>query len=193
MIHAIGDSHADKTFGWIPGVIRHHLGPVTMHRVGREHEPLLQAATDEAEVTRDDTVIFCFGEIDARCHVHQRMSTPVLLEQLVGNYLDKVRSIRAHGARVGVLSVVPPTTFERSFNLDLPVTGSDEDRVGYVQRMNRLLADGCRSRGLLFLDIYAEYADEHGMLIVDLADESVHVKDTSRVREVMRRMGLVSW
>jgi hypothetical protein len=193
VIHAIGDSHADKTFGWVPGVVRHHLGPVTMHRVGREHEPLLQAAVDEAEVTRDDLVIFCFGEIDARCHVHQRMSTPGLLEQLVGNYLDKVRAIRAHGARIGVLCVVPPTTFERSFNRDLPVTGSDEERVGYVQRMNDLLADGCRDRGLFFLDIYREYADERGMLRLDLADESVHVKDTSRVHEVMLRRGLVHW
>ena len=61
------------------------------------------------------------------------------------------------------------------------------------QRLNQLLADGCRGLGLLFLDIFDEYADENGMLRVDLADESVHVKDTTRVHAVLRRIGLVTW
>ena len=69
-IHTIGDSHAQ--IPWekinIPGIQINinNLGARLMYRVGTE--PSLIKLT-KFKVKNGDIVIFCFGEIDCRCHV----------------------------------------------------------------------------------------------------------------------------
>lgn len=194
MIHAIGDSHSTRTFVGIPGVVVHHLGPVTMNRIGRPEEPLLGNAVAAIKLAPTDVLVFCFGEIDARVHIKIQTEYRKLEEvvgDLVARYLDRVALLNSQGARRVVLSVTPPTTTQRAYNFDVPVEGTDGERVHYTRRLNQLLAEGCHKRGLTFLDVYPEYADPNGMLLVPLADECVHIKDTSRVRKVMQGMGLL--
>jgi len=197
VINAIGDSHAEMTFAGIPGVVTHHLGPRTMYRAGRPGDELLVEAARGIPLTVDDVVILCFGEIDCRCHVHVQAALPgrsldEVVQTLADRYLDRVVSLDVHGARVGVLSATPPTTAARTAgNPDFPVAGTDAQRAAYTRQLNLRLQVGCSRRGLLYVDTHSQYQDENGMLDVALADWNVHIKDTQRVEEVLRRMGLL--
>jgi hypothetical protein len=148
-------------------------------------------------LTVDDVVILCFGEIDCRCHVHVQAALPgrsldEVVQTLADRYLDRVVSLDVHGARVGVLSATPPTTAARTAgNPDFPVAGTDAQRAAYTRQLNLRLQVGCSRRGLLYVDTHSQYQDANGMLDVALADWNVHIKDTSRVEAVLRRMGLL--
>ena len=196
MIYAVGDSHAAFTFAGIREVTSHHLGPVTLKRVGYPEDTLLPDAVRALNLHAEDSLILCFGEIDCRCYVHPqairpRLDMDAVLASWVARYLDVAKALETRGARVGVLCVPPPTTRERSWNASFPVAGTDEERVSYVLRFNRILWSGCVQRGFFFVDIYADYADEKGMLMTSLADECVHVRDTSRVRAALSRLRLL--
>lgn len=96
MIHIFGDSHS-SIYKYIPEITVHNVGPVTMHRVGRdgvrgatrrcgpqtkagqEREQALGvqlcAASNQGSSFREhgikngDFVVFIFGEIDVRNHI----------------------------------------------------------------------------------------------------------------------------
>jgi hypothetical protein len=196
MIHTLGDSHAICTFADVPGVETHTVGPVTMHRAGRPGDELFADAVRALPLTSADLLILVFGEIDCRCHVHAQAALPgrnldEVVETLAYRYLNRAAALDTHGARVGVLSVTPPTTAARAYNPDFPVTGTDADRAGYTLSLNRRLEAGCARLGLLYIDTNSEYRDESGMLRLEFADWNVHVKDTLRARSVLARMGLL--
>jgi hypothetical protein len=197
MIYVVGDSHAAYTFAGVPGVVAHHLGPVTLRRAGGAADPLLPAAVAALGLTAADTIIWCFGEIDCRCHVkplaeHLERGLVALLEGWVDAYLTQVQGLPVNGARAGVLAVLPPVEGERAAgNAQFPAAGTDAERAGYVGDLNRLLATGCAARGLLFVDVHAAYADARGLLPLALSDGHVHVCDTEPAEDMLVKMGLL--
>ena len=68
-IHTIGDSHSFN--GWT-GVINHHLGPVLCYSFGKEKTN--RCDIRNFNIKDGDTIIFCLGEIDCRCHVHKHIT-----------------------------------------------------------------------------------------------------------------------
>ena len=191
MIHSIGDSHADKTFAWVRGVERHHLGPITMKRAGHADDPLIPATLAGLALGPPDVVIFCFGEIDVRCHVAPMLkdgtTTSALLGSWIDRYLNRLATLDVRGARKAVLSLPPPTTLRHSYNKDFPVAGTTRERVGYVREANRLLAAGCAAHGFVFVDIYAPFADPWGSLRRGKSDDSVHLADPATVAAILAR------
>lgn len=196
MIYAVGDSHAAITFAGIPEVTPVHLGPVTMRRVGHLEDDLLPAALAQLNPRRADTVILSFGEIDCRCYVqplleHRRgMTLDKLLDEWVSRYLERVDTLNIE-ADAMVMSVVPASPEARCFNIEFPVTGSDAERAEYMRVMNWHLLAGCRARGLEYLDMHTPFADEHGMLPLELSDGMVHVRGVERVRAALADWGLL--
>jgi hypothetical protein len=202
MIHSIGDSHSDFTFRGIPGVAIHHLGPLTMKRAAHADDYFLNEGVREIGLLPSDTLIVSAGEGDVRCFLKPELDakqiTPAaLLPPLVDRYLDRVRGLEVNGARVGVLSITPPVTytavhaFRQVNTYQFPPTGTDAERAEYTRVLNDLLAHGCQTRGLLFIDTYSEYVDDDGMLIAEQSDGQVHIGDTSQVHVLLIRMGLL--
>lgn len=101
MIHIFGDSHS-SIYKYIPEITVHNVGPVTMHRVGRdgvlsaarrcgpqtevgqEHERALGvqlcaapdrngSAFQKHGIKNGDFVVFVFGEIDVRNHIGKQI------------------------------------------------------------------------------------------------------------------------
>jgi hypothetical protein len=209
MIHVVGDSHTEYTFAGVDGVTIHHLGPMSMKRIGRgfHRDPedetgtryfkdtILTNAIRGMELESGDVLIFSCGEGETRCFIKPQLECNILsleelLQILVDRYLDRIKTFARNGVRVGVLCITPPTTYERAMGKYEPA-GTDEERVHYTRVFNRILADGCRARGLLFVDTYSSYANERGMLIEELSDGGVHIGDTSRVRPILVEMGLL--
>lgn len=61
-VHTVGDSHSDR--GWGSDIVKHHIGPKLCHTFGKNQLNLVDLRTFGME--NDDTIIFCFGEIDCR-------------------------------------------------------------------------------------------------------------------------------
>ena len=196
MIYAGGDSHATKAFEGIAGVKSYYTGPTTLRRAGWAGDDLVPAMVRNLKLTPADTLIFCFGEIDVRMHIpiHAKGfpgGVDPLLQHWVDQYLGRVADLDVGGARCAIMSVVPPHPRRGApaelFNRDV----SDEMRVDYTLRLNRLLEEGCARRGLLYLDVYHEYVDPRGMMLEEFCEDGgTHISGTDRVAALLLRLGL---
>src|SRR5690242_3783812 len=102
MIRVFGDSHAKYLFDNIRGIEVNWLGPVTMHRVGRDGLWFLR----EKHLAPDDWLLTVFGEIDARCHVgriadERNTSYEEVAFDLVARYIRSISTSNARKVIVG--------------------------------------------------------------------------------------------
>lgn len=194
---SLGDSHAAFTFMHIPRALRLSLGPVTMHRIGRDGlEGFLLFGSDNFLWPRSlmrpgDEVFFSFGEIDCRCHILQQValgrSESEIIDTLALHYIQALGKERIEGVKFWVVSVVPPADAARLryFTSFTPV-GSDAERVRITRLLNERMSQLAAENGLLYLDLYSAYADKDGMLPLLLSDGLTHIGDTSAVARILR-------
>ncbi|GEM_PF-1797978 len=192
-VYAIGDSHS-ASFGG-NGIVALHVGPVTAYRVGRPDElrrlivgaafgewpPLrFHAGLARAVIRPGDVVLMVFGEIDVRVHFGPQWPGFGSPEELACFLAQRLAAeTRALASRTGlfgaVASVVPPSDF-----LDpdpaFPTNGSIAERVEWTRLVNAELAAACRRFELPFIDTYADYADERGVLAARFSDGTVHIR-----------------
>lgn len=184
-IHTVGDSHCYN--GW-RGVVTHHLGPLLCYTFG--NQPFARCDLRHFGLQHGDSIVFCLGEIDCRCHVHKHVSDHCsytqVIDALIERYLlaidmqlralaEKQPLLQLH--RVGVFNVVPPVRrLDVWENPEYPYLGTDEERLAYVRYFNQQLALACLRKQFLFVDVYEQYADPQGFLRSDASDGNVHIK-----------------
>ena len=187
-IITIGDSHSYS--GWnkinIPGVviINKYLGPKLMYSFGKEKWIIIN---DALRILEGDIVVFCFGEIDARFHVHKykENGTENVIKSLVKNYFKAIELNVKNLSGVKIcIYFIPPALKEGEIgedgrDPDYPYLGTDEERRQYVSSFNEKLSYGCKNRGYIFIDLHSEYCDQNGFLRRDMSDEGPHIKDIS--------------
>ena len=180
-IHTIGDSHSDN--GW-SGVVNHHLGPVLCYSFGKEK--LNRCDIRNFNIQDGDTIIFCLGEIDCRCHVHKHVTNASTYQDIIHNIVDRyfeaielnVSIAQIKLKNVCVYNVVPPIQKHNTHeNPEYPYLGSDEERKQYVLYFNEKLKEKCREKKYIFFDIYNHYADVNGFLSKELSDGNVHISN----------------
>jgi len=112
-IHTIGDSHSYS--GWFYGdVVPHHLGPKLCYSFGRDKLNLCDIRN--FDIKDGDTIIFCFGEIDCRCHVHKHITETTSyqdnIDEIIHNYIESIKlnlvTSQLQLKNVCVYNVVPP-------------------------------------------------------------------------------------
>jgi len=195
-IHTIGDSHSN--FGWTgAGVEIHHIGALLCHSFGKQ--PLDRCDIRNFNIKDDDTIIFCMGEIDCRCHVYkyvgEYMTYQDVINCIVVNYMEAIKlnlnTSLLKLKNVCVYNVVPPiqkfNTFE---NREYPFLGTDDERKAYVTYFNYKLNQECIKNSFIFFDIYDKYSDSNGFLRKDLSDGNVHIKNGCYVTEALNNMML---
>jgi len=150
-----------------------------------------------------DVVVISCGEGDVRCFIkpqleQRKLDPEQLLFGMAERYVARLKTLDTNGAQVAILSIPPPSPYARCWNiefipsqLNLPPAGTDRERDIYTRMLNHYVACGCNALGLLFIDVHSQYADSDGMLMAELSDGGVHIKDTSRVRDILRTMGLL--
>ncbi len=171
-IHVFGDSHSLE-FRGIPNCIQHYLGPVTMHRIGRDGFGTIQWGIND-----DDVVVFAFGEIDVRCHIGKQKDLKgrdleEIIHTLATNYIYQIIKNFPNVIQV-VYSVTPPIKSIES--LEFPIYGPIEERVENTKLLNNALKSLCQTFGIEFLDVYDDYADKNGILYFELSDHNVHIR-----------------
>ena len=140
---------------------------------------------DEKFFTRleeEDFLIFCFGEIDVRCHIDnqihkEKRDLEEVLDLLVKNYITQIEKIsKKYKVHPVIFGITPPV---RELIVDgYPSVGSLEDRVKYTKMLNQKLEE----TGLLYFDVYDEYALDDGSLNMNLSDGVMHIgKDSNQL------------
>ena len=192
-IHTIGDSHS--YFGWdnIPNVTNHYLRDRLCHSVGRDG---LDLCAPGYNIKSGETLIFCFGEIDCRCHVNKHIRTDFtymdVIDNIVTKYFAQVKiavdnlceKSGVTDIQVCIYNIVPAvrksTTRE---NKSFPFLGSDADRKSYTLYFNTRLKELCVEYGFVFFDVYDKYTCADGFIKSELSDGHVHIKNGIHIRE----------
>ena len=180
-IHTIGDSHSGK--GW-NGIIQHHLGALLCHSFGIEK--LNRCDIRNFNIKDGDTIIFCLGEIDCRCHIHKHITETTtyqdIINIIVDNYFEAIELnvliSQIKLKNVCVYNVVPSIQkYNTKENPKYPYLGTDEERKQYVLYFNEKIKKKCIEKEYIFFDIYNNYIDENGFLKKDLSDGNVHISN----------------
>ena len=180
-IHTIGDSHSG--FGW-SGIIQQPLGPLLCYSFGIKK--LNSCDIRNFNIKDGDTIIFCLGEIDCRCHIHKHITDTTtyqdIIDNIVNNYFDaihlNVSIAQIKLKNICVYNVVPPVQIYNTWeNKDYPFLGTDEERKQYVLYFNKKLKEKCIEKKYIFFDVYNNYIDTNGFLRKDLSDDNVHISN----------------
>ena len=180
-IHTIGDSHSKH--GW-SGIISHYLGPVLCYSFGEEK--LNRCDIRNFNITDGDTIIFCLGEIDCRCHINKHITETTTYQDIINNIVDNYFEAIALNVfisqiklkNVCVYNVVPPIEkYNTLGNPEYPYLGTDEERKQYTLYFNKKLKEKCIEKEYIFFDVYNNYIDENGFLRKDLSDGIVHISN----------------
>lgn len=181
MIHTIGDSHSNS--GW-NGITNHNLGPLLCYSFGIEK--LNRCDIRNFNIQSGDTIIFCLGEIDCRCHIYKYItetkSFQDIIDEIIINYVDAVilniKISNLQFKHVCLYNVVPTIQKHNTYEYPHhPFLGSDEERKQIVLYFNKRLKEECLKNNFIFFDIYNHYTDENGFLRKDLSDDNVHIRD----------------
>ena len=193
VVHTFGDSHSYSGWTNIENIQIHHLGPKLCFTIGRYGINI-----EEYNVNNSDTVIFCFGEIDCRCHINKHITETNSYKQIINNIVDNY-FIQIHDAvtkfdklKTVIYNVVPPTLKKNTKgNPDYPYSGTDEERKAYVLYFNEKLKQNCIEYKFLFFDVYNKYADSEGYLVRSLSDGDVHISNGIYIKENLKTMNLI--
>lgn len=186
VIHTFGDSHSH--FGWnnIPNILIHHLGPKLCFSIGRDGINI----KDDYNVNNGDTLIFCFGEIDCRCHIHKHIregnNYKQIIDNIVNNYFTQIQTAvkTFNNLNTVIYNVVPPVQKKNTReNPEFPYLGTDDERKMYVLYFNEKLKQKCIEYNFLFFDVYNKYVDSNGFLNKSLSDGNVHIRDEVYLKE----------
>lgn len=155
-----------------------YLGPITMHRIGRDGLDFLNIKN--FNFNKDDCVIFCFGEIDVRCHIikqseKQNISFDEVIEDLVKRYIKTIIDNRVinGGKKFFVTSITPPADLEN--NQMATYYGSLLDRIEITKKLNFLLRQYCINNEIIYLDFYNFMSTNNGELNKEISDGMVHI------------------
>ena len=194
-IHTIGDSHSNG--GWSNNIRKHEIGPLLCYSFGKEK--LDRCDIRHYEICKGDTIVFCLGEIDCRCHIHKHITDTItykdIITVIVDNYFEaielNVTTSQLNLKNVCVYNVVPPIKKEGMWeNQSFPFLGTDEERKTYVLYFNERLKQKCVEYGYVFFDIYDHYVDANGFLKKELSDGNVHICDGRYISEFITNHNL---
>lgn len=195
-----GDSHS--SMGWPFGdpdllpleLTQHYYGPLLCYTLGKSQWQVMDISLYD-DVEDGSVCIFCFGEIDCRCHVKKHITEEntyqKIIDNLVFNYLETVKlNIEKTGKKVTtyIYNVVPPSkeTEVSAVQKEFPFVGTDEERRSYTLYFNQKLKEMCPDYGFKFFDVYDYYATPEGFLNRDLSDTNVHIRNGSYLTKFIK-------
>ena len=196
-IHTFGDSDSSKQHShWgyhnMSIIKDHHLGPKLMYSFATKTFEVCNIKTECYGVKENDIVIFCFGEIDCRCHVHKHINSQnsyqSIITQLVDKYFAAIRQNvkQFNNLFVCVYNVVPPLYTTSKGDSEFPFLGTNEQRREYHKYMNKELKRMCKLHNYYFFDIYDKSCNRQGFIEPSYTDScGVHLRYTKDAKIVI--------
>lgn len=192
MIHIYGDSHASRSFKNLKfNHLNYSQSSITMFRIGRDN---IIINFNKDFIQNDDILVFSYGEIDCRCHIQKQINLgnneDDIIFNLVNNYFKTIKNnIIDKNVLIIIVAVIPPTIQYEHEILHGPITheypfvGTDEDRVRYTNKINKLLEEMSNYNNYIFFNPYSYYTRPDGTLKFELSDTYGHIEDNSFILE----------
>ena len=187
MIYIYGDSHGMFSFKKLNIPHRNYSEiSVTMHRIGRDNQII---NFNNIEHNNESIICLVYGEVDCRCHIQRQIdigrSEDDVIYELVNNYFNTIKTNINIYKKIIIVGVIPPTqkndyeTIHGPILSDFPFVGTDEDRVKYTIKVNKLIEELCNKNEYIYFNPYYYYTREDGMLKHELSDSTVHLGDNT--------------
>mgnify|MGYP003325478358 CR=1 FL=1 len=190
MIHTFGDSHAGSGWRELENVVTHNLGAILCYSFGNEN--LKRCNISNFNNKNGDSVVFCFGEIDCRCHIKKHINNENTYQHIIDNIVSKyieaiqlnIKECKVKLKNICIYNVVPPVEKHNTKeNPKYPFLGSNQERKSYILYFNEQLKEKCYEHNWIFVDVYDKYCDGNGFLRKDLSDGNVHIKNPKFLKE----------
>jgi hypothetical protein len=158
-----------------------------MFRIGRDN---IIINFNKDIIQKDDIIILSYGEVDCRCHIQRQINLGIneddIINELVSNYFKTIKNnIINIDAKIIIVGVIPPTKqydFEilnGKILLEFPFVGSDECRVRYTNKVNKLLEEFSIINNYIYFNPYSYYERPDGTLKHEFSDSTVHLRNNS--------------
>jgi hypothetical protein len=188
MIHTFGDSHCQSGWAALPGVETHWMGAYTAYSVGKMGLEKLRVT-----VPPGNAAVFCFGEIDCRCHMNRYVTEGVMdiAVPLVERYFDTLRLNAELNPKVvfGVQTVNPAARKVQGIDNGLyPIRGTPEERQSYTAAFNTLYRHWCQRLGFVCVDVHDKYAAPDGLMSMGYSADGVHISNPVFIAEFLERL-----
>ena len=179
IVHTFGDSHSH----WHPSILSkvktdyvlktHSFYGKTMYgAVKHDFFPVMNFKNNSVE--DNSIVMFNFGEVDSRNHLHRfsYSGLDVEIRRLVDAYeqLILLNLKLVPTVKIWIGGLVP--TKENPTNEHI---GSNEQRKHYNYALNSAIFNMARRNNFFFLDNFKDYVNEKGYLKIDLSDGHIHI------------------
>lgn len=185
MIYIFGDSHANFNMKNLSKEhINLHHNSITMHRVGRDNQIINFNSNMNGE---NNIFIFFYGEVDCRCHIYKQLELGRelndIIELLVDSYFKTICNNIVTYDKIIIGSITPPVNKEWHKSIhgpithEFPILDTDNNRVLYTKLMNKKIEEYCLKYNYKYLDIYNNYSDTNGLLLVNKSDNNCHILD----------------
>jgi hypothetical protein len=190
MIRIFGDSHAESSFRnlKIPNK-NYRCYSITMFRIGRDN---IIINFNKNIINKNDIIVLSYGEVDCRCHINKQINLghdeDEVINQLVNKYITTIKNNTFDlDVKIIIVGVIPPTkksNYEISNekmpdNFPFPFLGSDQDRVRYTNKVNKLLEELSTNNNYIYFNPYSYYTSDDGALKYEFSDKNVHLGDNS--------------
>ena len=189
MIYIFGDSHANFNMrGFTKEHINLYQNSITMHRIGRDNQIINFNSNMNDE---NNIFIFFYGEVDCRCHIHKQLelgrNLDEIIETLIDSYFRTINNNITNYNKIIIGSITPPVNKEWHESIHGPIThqfpilDTDNNRVKYTQLMNKKIEQYCLKYNYKYLDIYNNYSDNNGLLLINKSDNNCHILDNNDI------------
>ena len=185
MIHCIGDSHSSVFSGneemqpiWpirsndITDYFKsYRIGPATAYQLENKI-PLIDNIINTV-VNPDDSVLFCFGEVDIRAHLIKQMelqnkSISEIVQECVHRYMLTVQRYKKNNVMVwGPIA----SWHDSKPYLGGPSFGTSEQRNETTKEFNRVLESYCKLLDIPFITIFDKMVDENNVTKPEYLDD----------------------
>jgi hypothetical protein len=214
MIHCIGDSHAavfsgreemapawpERSSDTLSFFRSYRIGPATAYQLENKI-PVINDILHSCVNKEDDSILFCFGEVDIRAHlVKQAELQKVPIEQIVEECVDRYFRVILYYKELGYKTLTwgPIASWHPSkVYLGGPSYGTCEERNRATQLFNERLELRCKQYSIEFISIFNRMVDSDGITIPTYLDNwensHIHLSQTAMplILEAFKQKNLI--
>ena len=188
MIHCIGDSHSavfsgeeamqpcwpDPAANKLPYFKSYRIGPATAYQLENK-KPIIEALINSLELTSEDKLMFCFGEVDIRAHLIKQsklQDRPILdvVLECVERYVDAVKYYKKYNVPIIIWGPIASWCEEKQYTGG-PTFGSNVERNMVTSTFNVALQIACVKEGFEFVSIFYDMVKEDMTTIPEFLDD----------------------
>ncbi len=170
MIHCIGDSHASFFSGndamqniWpgrsndiLPYFKTYRIGPATAYQL---HNKKAMIDSIVKNISKDDYILFCFGEVDCRLHLGLQMKKNIdAVQECVDRYFRVILHYKSLGYKVAVWGPIASNPPTRDYPAEYK-TGSCEERNQITECFTKKLDDLCKQENIPLVTIFYDMVE----------------------------------